>query len=414
VKGIGDVMTHSGFGRAELARLALGVCIIGGCDAHREKTPVVGGGSNASGAVSSGGGALSGGAGAGGSGAAADYDVSIGTGAACGDGVGAPVAKAGAAALPSSFRWCSTGPLIEPIPNPDHPILSVKDPTLVYFGDAWHLFATTADSGGAWSMVYLSFADWEQARSTKPYYLNDNSVLAGYHAAPQVFFFAPQKKWYLVFQSGQPQYSTTDDIANPESWTRPINFFASEPESVKAAKGAGTWLDFWVICDEAHCYLFFTDDDGEFFRSRTTIEDFPMGFDEPVIAIQGTKETLFEGSATYRVEETNNYLTLIEAFGPAGQRYYRSFVADSLDGEWAPLADSWENPFAGTNNVTFASGISWTRDISHGELIRSGFDQNLGISLDGLRFLYQGASRGAAEYYQLPYRLGLLTRVGVE
>jgi hypothetical protein len=402
----GDVMTYFGLSSARLLWLALGLCIVGGCSGKRERPPVAGGGADGGGTASGGAGA-----GAGGSGAAAGYDVTIGTGAACGNSAGAREAET---ALPSSFRWCSTGPLIEPIQDQDHPILSVKDPTVVFFGDAWHLFATTADTEGTWSMIYLTFADWKQARSAKPFYLSDNPALTGYHAAPQVFFFAPQNKWYLVFQSGQPQYSTTDDIANPESWTRPINFFASEPESVKAAKGSGGWLDFWVICDQTHCYLFFTDDDGEFFRSRTTIEAFPQGFDEPVIALQGTKETLFEGSATYRVEETNNYLTLIEAFGPAGQRYYRSFVAETLDGEWSPLADSWENPFAGTNNVTFASGTSWTRDISHGELIRSGYDQNLSISLDNLQFLCQGASRAAAEYFQLPYRLGLLTRITAE
>ena len=84
------------------------------------------------------------------------------------------------------------------------------------------------------------------AASAQPYYLDNNPNLRGYHAAPQVFYFAPQAKWYLVFQSGQPQYSTTNDITKPETWSAPSNFFASDPPGLTAHKGAGGWLDFFV------------------------------------------------------------------------------------------------------------------------------------------------------------------------
>jgi hypothetical protein len=320
--------------------------------------------------------------------------------------------QGGESAALGSFQWSSSDPLVTPMADDAHPILSVKDPSIVRFDDRYHVFATTANEAGSWSMVYFSFGDWSEAATAPQHYLSDNPVLAGYHAAPQVFFFAPQNKWYLIFQSGQPQYSTTDDISKPESWTRPVNFFASEPPTVLANKGSGGWLDFWIICDDALCHLFFTDDNGSFYRSQTSVEAFPEGFVDPVIALKGTKETLFEGSSTYRVDETNQYLTLIEAFGPSGQRFYRSFVADRLDGEWTPLADSWDNPFAGTNNVTYESGNAWTRDVSHAELIRSGHDQRLTVSLSCLRFLYQGAPTGSTgvEYFRIPYRLALLTR----
>ena len=66
---------------------------------------------------------------------------------------------------------------------------------------------------------------------------------AGYHTAPQVFYFAPQNKWYLIFQSGQPQYSTNSDPTQPQNWTTPTNFFASQPSSVS------NWIDFWIISD---------------------------------------------------------------------------------------------------------------------------------------------------------------------
>jgi endo-1,4-beta-xylanase len=314
--------------------------------------------------------------------------------------------------LPSSFTWSASDPLIAPRADESHPILSIKDPTIVRYDGRYHLFATTASETGSWSMVYSSFADFAEAGSAQQHYLGDYPMLAGYHAAPQVFYFEPQQRWYLIFQSGQPQYTTSEDISDPSSWVRPVNFFAKEPAIVTENKGAGTWLDFWIVCDDAKCHLFFTDDNGQLYRSETAIGDFPEGFGEPVIAIDGTKETLFEGSATYRIAGTNQYLTLVEAFGPNGQRYYRSFVADTLDGEWTPLAATFDAPFASETNVTFESGMKWTRDISHGELLRDGYDQTLTASLSCLRFLFQGVdpTLRPAQYYQFPYRLALLTR----
>jgi hypothetical protein len=311
----------------------------------------------------------------------------------------------------ATFRWRSTAPLVAPIQDANHPILSVKDPSIVYFDGRWHLFATTANTSGSWSMIYLSFAEWSEAASAQPYYLDNNPALRGYHAAPQIFYFTPQSRWYLVFQSGQPQYSTTTDIARPESWGTPINFFAAEPAIVTMNKGMGGWLDFFVICDEANCHLFFTDDNGHLYRSQTGIGSFPSGFGDPVIVMSGTKETLFEGSAHYRLKGMNSYLTIVEAFGPSGQRYYRSFAADRLDDVWSPLADNWTTPFAGQNNVTFETGATaWTRDFSHGELLRDGYDQTLTVDRSNLQFLYQGVDPAATnvEYFRLPYRLALL------
>lgn len=316
--------------------------------------------------------------------------------------------------LPTRFQWTSTGPLLSPIPDESHPILSVKDPSVVFFDERWHLFATTANTAGNWSLIYLSFSDWSEAAAAQPYYLDANPALRGYHAAPQVFYFSPQGRWYLIFQSQQPQYSTTDDLSMPETWSTPANFFASEPAIVTENKGDGTWLDYWVICDDALCHLFFTDDNGTFYRSQTGISDFPSGFGDPVIVMKETKATLFEGSATYRVGGSDGYLTLIEAFGNAGERYYRSFVASTLDGEWSPLAASLANPFAAQGNVTFEEGVAWTRDISHGELLRDGYDESLSVDPSNLRFLYQGVdpAQTNVEYYELPYRLALLTFAG--
>jgi endo-1,4-beta-xylanase len=315
--------------------------------------------------------------------------------------------------LPASFEWTSSGPLITAKQDATHPIVSVKDPSVVFVDGRWHVFATTANTAGNWSVVYLTFTDWAQADAAPLFYLDNNPPgLGGYHAAPQVFYFAPQSKWYLIFQSGQPQYSTNDEVGKPEAWTRPVDFFpGGEPPGVVANKGAGDWLDFFVICDDVNCHLFFADDDGELFRSQTKVADFPNGFGDAVVAIQGVKETVFEGDMVYRIKGKDAYLAVVEAFGPTGNRFFRSFVSPTLDGTWTPLASDWANPFAGRMNVTFPNG-AWTADISHGELIRAGHDQKLEIDPTNLQFLYQGVDPQATggDYSQIPWKIGLLTQ----
>jgi hypothetical protein len=319
-----------------------------------------------------------------------------------------PAASDASAASPiaSPLKWTSSGVLVEPVSDEAHKIVSVKDPSVVYFNEMWHIYATTANDRGQWSIVYLNFKDWAEAAAAKPYYIDQNPGLRGYHCAPQVFYFRPHNKWYLIYQSQHPQYSTSDDLSKPETWTRPENFFAGRPGGMPRLP-----IDYWIICDETHAYLFFTGDNGRLYRSRTSIDDFPKGMSEPEAIIEETRETLFEGSMTYKIKGTTKYLTLVEGLGPS--RYYRAYLADRLDGEWTPIpgADTYASPFAGPNNVTFAEGVEpWTSDISHGELLRDGYDETLTIDPQNLRMLFQGRDpKSGGQYHALPYRLGLLT-----
>jgi hypothetical protein len=321
----------------------------------------------------------------------------------------------GSCEIPTTFKWTSTGPLVTAIADEAHPIVSVKDPTVVYFNEQWNIYATTADASGHWSLVYLHFDEWSQAASARPYYMSENPGFGNdYHAAPELFYFTRQHKWYLVYQSGAPTYSTADDPGRPDTWSRPQSFFADEPSIVTSNQGLGGWLDFWVICNTSDCYLFFSDDNGNWYRSRTTVREFPAGFRNTVIVMHDSNgKSLFEGSNVYAIEGTDKYLALVEAIGPTGSRFFRSWVADRLDGQWTALADTWNTPFAGVNNVSFAREADpWTRDVSHGEMIRDGYDETLTIDPCNLRFVYQGVNptKTNVAYSQLPYQLALLSR----
>lgn len=82
--------------------------------------------------------------------------------------------------------------------------------------------------------------------------------------------------------------------------------------------------------------------------------------------------------AVYKVKGSNTYLMLVEGFDDNGHRVYRAWTSSSLSGSWTPYLTSSANPFAGVAKTTFPGG-QWTNDISHGELIRTGYDQNLEI-----------------------------------
>lgn len=307
--------------------------------------------------------------------------------------------------LAGRFQWTISQPLLAPADRPEDPCYSVKDPSVVFHQGRWHLFCTIRSQKRTHQIEYLAFADWKEAGAARRCLLEASG---GYFCAPQVFYFAPQKQWYLICQasdeSWQPKYgaaySTTTDVADCASWSK------LKPLGARQADGK-SGLDFWIICDDQKAHLFFTTNDGRMWREETRLEDFPTGWSEATLAIQGD---IFEASHTYKLQGLEKYLTLVEAQGGRGWRYYKAYLADRLEGPWQPLAATRDKTFASMAN-TRPLGQPWTESISHGELLRAGVDQRLEVDPANLRFLFQGVTdhaRAGKPYGQIPWRLGLL------
>ncbi|MFW6171934.1 MAG: non-reducing end alpha-L-arabinofuranosidase family hydrolase [Planctomycetota bacterium] len=304
--------------------------------------------------------------------------------------------------------WEYSPPLIAPEERGIDPSRAQKDPTLVRHNGRWHVFMTVKLPDRS-AIEYCSFEDWEDAHESP------RTILAisdsDYYCAPQVFYFDPHERWYLIYQMGVPKtkkmwvaYSTTPTIGRPGSWSQARPILDGAEDDPREVGG----LDYWIICDECHAYLFLTSLDGRMWRLRTALDDFPRGFHDCQLALRAR---IFEASHTYRIKGREEYLTIVEENGP--RRYYKAYVADSLDGHWRPIADTADHPFAGWNNIRPAPGVyAWTDNVSHGELVRAGFDQTLTIDPTDLRLVFQGMLEEHKEgkgYGQFQWRIGMLS-----
>jgi endo-1,4-beta-xylanase len=246
-----------------------------------------------------------------------------------------------------------------------HDIIAVKDPSVVHYNGQWYVYASTVNSSGAYSMEVIHFSDWSQANNATPSYLDQTAIGSGYKTAPQVFYFAPQNLWYLVYQTGNNAgYSTNPDITNPAGWSATKFFYSGMPPIISQNIGSGFWVDMWVICDSANCYLFSMDDNGHLYRSQTSVANFPGGMSQPVIAASNsTPSRFFEADNIYSVSGANEYLLIVEAIGSDGRRYFTSYTSNAIGGSWTPLAGTESNPLARSTNVTFL-GTPWTASAS--------------------------------------------------
>lgn len=305
--------------------------------------------------------------------------------------------------------WEYSAPLITPEKRSSNPSHAQKDPTVVFYGGKWHVFMTVKLKGRT-AIEYVSFEHWEDAdRSPRTLLeLSDGR----YVGAPQVFYFSPHKKWYLIYQMRVPgrkfmwvAYSTTTDISDPDSWTPAKAILDGGPNDPRKAGG----LDYWIICDNERAYLFLTSLNGKMWRLWTHLKDFPAGFGHFELALEAG---IFEASHTYLLEGLNKYLTIGEE---NGRRYFKAYLADRLDGKWTPLADAAEKPFAGWKNIRPSPGVEpWTDNVSHGELVRDGHDQTLSVDPQNLNFVFQGMldkDKAGKTYGQFPWRIGMLTPV---
>jgi hypothetical protein len=292
--------------------------------------------------------------------------------------------------------WTVDDPVVIHNQVPPYDYYSAKDPTIVRYKDNWLVFYTGANQSGGWQTCFTSAPTIAELKTAKRFFMK--KIEESYFCAPELFYFEPQNLWYLIYQDGtySAAYSTSTDPSDPDSW--------SGPKSFKITGTTG--LDYYIICDDQYAYLYNTPEDEsghKLYMRKTTLENFPdKGWSSPTVAASN----VFEGSLVYHCLADNQYYLLAEEFqGGPGGRFYELFQSTSAGGPWTLVNKTW----ASKSSLKTWNGTKWTNNVSHGEIIRSNFNQKCEIAdINKVDFLIQGTNNTSGDYQKITWDLGLI------
>jgi hypothetical protein len=295
-------------------------------------------------------------------------------------------------------QWKLSAPLLTPGPQGSFDEVAVKDPSVVFFEGKWHVFYT-ARSQSEYTTGYVAAKQIEDLQSAPRHELGMIRGKSRYGCAPQVFYFEPHRKWYLLFQSRdsnyQPAFSTTASISKPESW--------SEPTPLLRKDSPTKWIDFWIICDTTTAYLFYTEAHDRVMVRSTNLENFPNGWSEGREVLDGVHEAVHVYKAIGRDE-----FHMIYELNHEGIRSFGLATSPAIAGPWRKVTDR----YATGDQLVYADKTNaWTEMVSHGEILRAGYDERMEYDPKSYKWLIQGILKKdlKADYASQAWKIGLMS-----
>jgi hypothetical protein len=164
------------------------------------------------------------------------------------------------------------------------------------------------------------------------------------------------------------------------------------------------WIDFWIICDKTRAYLFYTEGHSSIIVRTTSLEEFPGGWSK------GKKvfSDVHEAAHIYKVKGRNEYHMIYE-LNRRGIRSFQLATAENLTGPWEKVTDSYAT---GEQLRYLGDKEKWTEMVSHGEAIRTGYNQQMEYDPKGCMWLIQGILKTdlQGDYPSLPWKLGIISK----
>lgn len=291
-------------------------------------------------------------------------------------------------------QWKVGAPVLEPGPPGSFDETAVKDPSVVYFEEQWHVFYT-ARGNREYTTGYVAASSWDMLAEAPRHELLTVRGATRYGCAPQVFYFRPQGIWYLLFQTTdatyQPMFVTTKTLGDPHSWGTATPLLSKDTEA--------KWIDFWILCDDEYAYLYYTEDHYHVMVRRTALSDFPDGWGPARIAFRDVHEAVH----VYKAIGRDEFHMIYER--NTGERSFGLARAPHPLGPWSKVRDD------------FATGSQlddsdWTQVVSHGEVLRTGYDERLEYDAEHPSIFIQGLLHAeyVGSYPEMPWRLGVIAR----
>lgn len=297
----------------------------------------------------------------------------------------------------SKNSWSISDPIFEKGANGSFDETAVKDPSIVFFNNSWHLFYT-ARGNKEYTTSYVTAPTLNELNTAERHELKTIRGKSRYGCAPQVFYFEPQKLWYLVFQNRdsnyQPAFSTNPDISSPNKWLAHQNLLAKDTEK--------KWIDFWIIANKGKVYLFYTEGHNGVMVRSTKAKNFPNKWS----SAKKVFDDIHEAVHVYKVKNRQEF-HLIYELNNKGIRSFGLAKAKNLEGPWKKVTDMYAT---GKQLKWAQKQVVWSEMVSHGEAIRSGYNQYMEYEPKSSQWLIQGIRKDELghEYQSLPWKLGII------